>query len=305
MKGATKRPAPPRNNRSGNAFDLLMRKKRTETTCATSDSRPQLGKSRFVLCPVGCGSHVLGADINAHVDGCLSKPKGSELLLPSQDTADVGESRKDAQEPKKETKVDDKKKKGPSSVASYIDIASKGEPSREDSSRHALPEQDAPGTPNAFAHMMEQSHRVFSREAVSPLRQRFHLHLDGHISWTELVDSKVVDDPGSQNRPKLLSCKDPEVKWSSTVTLKGTRMMGKSDSELPPPDIELTVSSSFASVAVSPSPPGLMNRMVRRHSRLSVSNSICLLVGLHSVCRIAAQQHFPLELCSIKCRSPF
>ena len=52
-----------------NAFAVLM---------ATSrQRRPRRSKSRFVLCPVGCGSHFPEKDINTHIDRCLAQQEAA------------------------------------------------------------------------------------------------------------------------------------------------------------------------------------------------------------------------------------
>jgi len=110
--------------------------------------------------------------------------------------------------------------------------------------------------PDAFSHMMKQSHRVFSTK--EPLRQRFHLHSDGRLSWSDM--EKEQSDGRNYKEA-----------WSAKVLLKGSRMLhGDSPkhhvSGPQPRDVELTVSSS---VPTGNAP----TRLVKRHSRLSVSDS--------------------------------
>jgi len=108
-----------------------------------------------------------------------------------------------------------------------------------------IPVSQSPET-NAFVHMMKQSQQVFS--VKEPLRQRFHLHCDGHVTWTD------TNDPS------------PDRSWSSTVLLKGSRMLRRESTGTSvgqPRDVELTISSSIPS-EMSP------KRLVTRHSRLSV-----------------------------------
>lgn len=94
---------------------------------------------------------------------------------------------------------------------------------------------------------MKQSHKVFS--AKEPLRQRFHLDSNG-ISWMNMEDEPPTNES-----------------WSAKVLLKASRMLHGEHSvnALQPRDVELTVSSSIHT-GTAPT------RLVKRHSRLSVSD---------------------------------
>lgn len=240
-----------------NAFDMLMGKK-TKTLKSSQKS------SRFVDCPVECGAHVPEHQLNSHLDTCLggstSKAAGGECAATTPKTETTKTENQDTQE---NTMNLSDTQKAPASTPKQAPASAKvmapPESLESESTRLAaaatIPVSQSPETrPDAFSHMMKQSHKVFS--AKEPLRQRFHLHSDGRLSWT-------TDDMDSWH--------ENDESWSATVLLKGSRMMqgGVAKNAIQPRDVELTISSSIPSAA-SP------KRLVRRHSRLSVSRTVQL-----------------------------
>ena len=225
-----------RNNKkrpsNSNAFDLLMQK------------RPCVKKSRFVPCPAGCGSHVLEQNVNTHLDSCLGNRTDDGTLTRKQPVCDEKAQEEEQSETTTTSSTEGAATLKKAAVENPVAVGS-----------------CESGSPNVFAHMMKQSHRVFA--VKEPLRQRFHLHLDGRLSWTNIME----DDPES--------LKDDKVQWSAKVLLKASRMMHGQEQTGPdaivPRDVELTVSTSMASDDAASS-----RRLVQRHSRLSVSGSLSL-----------------------------
>jgi hypothetical protein len=250
------------NPSNNNAFEMLMGK-------TPKSRKSSQKKSRFVDCPLECGAHVPEHQINQHLDSCLggsySKPSdnsdketASKTWTPKADT--VGQNKEDIDDA---AVVSDKQKavsglqSNLKSTSTLHEVAlSESRDSIKNSVAAAMiPVSQSPET-NAFVHMMKQSQQVFS--VKEPLRQRFHLHCDGHVTWTD------TNDPS------------PDRSWSSTVLLKGSRMLRRESTGTSvgqPRDVELTISSSIPS-EMSP------KRLVTRHSRLSVT----LLPGIESCC---------------------
>ena len=220
----------------GNAFDLLMKKKPK-----TPQSSSAKG-SRFVDCPAGCGSHIPEHKVNEHLDSCVgsSTEAPAEAEASSLKTDETEKGDHETAVDKNDTS-DDESKQGTEAVQQ----CSPGVAATISQS----PKRDN----NIFSHMMKQSHRVFTTK--EPLRQRFHLHSDGHLSWTNLDDEQ---SPFHES-------------WSVNVLLKASRMTyGDSThhhfNEPELRDVELTLSSSIPTGKARTTP------LVKRHSRLSVSD---------------------------------
>jgi ferredoxin-like protein FixX len=222
---------------SGNAFERLMQKRQS------AQKRPCARKSRFVACPAGCGQHIREENVNEHLDRCLG---ATEAVEPTQSEAKATEQ---------VATVDPAMTREPTEPVTFC-------PTPDSSSSTVSPESN--NAKNAFSHMMKQSQRVFSAKESQPLRQRFHLHPDGRLSWTCTEDVGFVEDPGS------LASNNASVLWSAKVLLKASRMVhGQPQPKPDAPqshDVELTVSTAMVF-------SGTSRRLVRKHSRLSVSAS--------------------------------
>jgi hypothetical protein len=220
----------------GNAFDMLMKKRPKKTQPLMSAQ-----KSRFVTCPAGCGSHIPEHQVNIHLDTCLGSSANETLDSATPEPGTSSETIAITNENVSDEKED------PASLSKQQSQTEKAQPQSSDSSSAATISPEA--GPNAFAHMMKQSHRVFS--VKEPLHQRFHLHADGRLEWTNMEESS-----------------SPES-WSAKVTLKASRMLHgeSSKNSINGPqlrDVELTISSFIPSGTAT-------TRLVKQHSRLSVS----------------------------------
>ena len=219
----------------GNAFEMLMPK------------RPSAQKSRFVACPAGCGSHILEQNVNEHLDRCLDSSEAVDPTTLQSETKAI-----------EREEVDSAMKWGPT-CPEQVTLCKTPDPA---STPIVSPESNSS---NVFLRMMEQSHRVFSAKESQALAQHFHLHLDENLTWTCAEDPRFVEDTKSLTNDKV------SVQWRSKVLLKASRMFN--DQSKPKPDasqlrdVELTVSTSLVF-------SGTQRRLVRRHSRLSVSFSL-------------------------------
>lgn len=224
-----------------NAFDLLMsgkKRPRPEKAESSSNNSPYSDTSsgRFVLCPMGCGAHISELVINTHIDRCTGK--------------------------------DNKIIKNEIDLENVNICSQQMPPSKVDSPRAVAQQkcEPSPPKPNAFAHMMDQSERVFS---AKPLRQRFHIGEDGTITWSDSLhpDTRYSVECST---PSVIPKQNEIIRWSASVTLKGTRMLNCGEpNSIPPQDLKLTVSSAFPSAVDTMT---TNRRLVRKHSRLSVSS---------------------------------
>lgn len=235
-----------RDSAASNAFDVLMKKK-PKTPKSSQKS------SRFVDCPAGCGSHIPEHQVNQHLDNCLGS---SEQKTEVKSDASQSENVRHSECVEGEQVVAPASDSKPAAAAAS-NTSNPSQPTPHPSSDELLAtvSQSPDSGPNAFAHMMKQSHRVFSSK--EPLQQRFHVHSDGRLTWTDM-DENNSDTAGA---------------WSAKVLLKASRMnVGESspsshNANAPPlRDVELTISSSIIPTATE------QTRLVKRHSRLSVSD---------------------------------
>lgn len=226
----------------GNAFDLLMKKRQRSTPKSSQKS------SRFVDCPVGCGSHVPEHKLNEHIDTCLQNE--STMSNEHSDRA----KKQTPNQPSTTSSGIENIKESPASSHIVAQAAVYNAEQTQSATKLQPTVSQSPSDPsdntNAFSHMMKQAHQVFT--VKEPLKHRFHLHANGSLTWTDM-----------ENETELIQ----EV-WSAKVLLKASRMIhGESThsraSTLQPRDVELTISSS-----VPPATEQL--RLVKRHSRLSV-----------------------------------
>ncbi|KAL7529559.1 hypothetical protein ACHAWF_003025 [Thalassiosira exigua] len=233
------------------ALDILMNKK---------PGAPD--RNRFP-CPAGCGEHVTERDVNDHLDRCLamasSDAGNEEVRKGDRDDASGSSSRGETTTKRRRTT-----------------------PSSADKRRRL---------DDAFAHMMQRSSSVFSksRDGEKVVRRRFHLHdEEGLVTWTSEGNGDDGDDGctekggggvvGSEHPESKSGCSIPpiEVNWSATTTVPAKRMnvieVAGANGGRPTPNVndgkalELTISSSLDPFRGDPP-----QRLVRRHSRLSVS----------------------------------
>jgi hypothetical protein len=218
---------------SGNAFELLMQKRQSVQKGLSAP------KSRFVACPAGCGQHICEQNVNEHLDRCLGS------------TEAVAVTQSEAKDTEQIANVDPATTREPTDAVTFCLTPGV-------SSSNVSPESD--NANNVFSHMMKQSQRVFAAKESQPLRQRFHLHSNGRLTWTCTED---VEDPGS------FASDNVSVHWSAKVLLKASGMVRGQPHPNPdapqPHDVELTVSTAVVCSATSPP-----RRLVRTHSRLSV-----------------------------------
>jgi hypothetical protein len=233
----------------GNAFEVLMKSKKRKVIGSDGDNGGSASAaSRFVPCPVGCGTHVLQSEINDHLDKCLA---GNEATMLSK--------KQDGFERDRITSsADDTDGATPTTPISKSKMG--GSPSTSQQ-------------PNVFSKMMKESRRIFSARDRPPLRSRFHLHENGELSWIDR-DANAEEETKYEKEGGLtrVSSSVIRVEWSATVTLRGERLQpsnspGGVSPGHTPRDVELLVSTSI------PSDQRPNRRLVRHHSRLSVSTS--------------------------------
>lgn len=241
-------------------------------------------------CPAGCGKLVTESDVNYHLDRCLRT---------SDDVSDVVVGLEGA---------DDANQQRPSDQ--YAEVIA-GKSSATKRPRRATSPSPSPklcrvDNGNAFSHMMNRAQSLFSKQDSQDhiVKHRFHLHnTEGLVTWTvEDAGDKNDDDDGRHNNkdgdendanPKeqiskagaydaaaatSSSLATDEVHWSATTIISSKRMKSitiKAAHKLDEQQttyintneeaLELTISSHI--------PPGdKTQRLVRRHSRLSVSH---------------------------------
>ena len=234
-----------RSSPGGNAFSVLMSSGKKKKA-GTSSTSPPKTPSRFILCPAGCGKHVASIDVNNHLDLCLQQQAGGAI-------SEANSTREEDQNtaPKEPTIITvDTSKKG------SIEITNKDV--KKPPEKNAVQPNKVEN--NAFAHMMKRSSEVFSTPPEPPkLWQRFHLCGNGDVTLTCYGGlSEPTDLTSSSFSPPT----EHDVVWEETVQLKNRNGLQK---ERPPQTIQLVLSSSIPSAAEN-----AKNRLVQRHSRLSV-----------------------------------
>ena len=267
-----------KETRTRNAFDMIMTsgkkssRKRQHNRIVGSNTQT----SRFVLCPVGCGKHVLPHEMNKHLDACLlrqvtKQQKHGELSSFSSLGKNKGKDSNKYELCTPSIAATPTRKKSSESI-SEINPSLKTAVKTDELVQEMFGEQDEfcgnaavkKGMNNTvyqndvFVHMMKRSAKVFSeqdtRSVSSPkFYQQMHLHENGKVSVT-CYGTNGITVP------------QENLAWSATVQVRG-----KKDSAVPP--IDLLVSSSIPSSASfirsNPMEPGRI-RLVRNHSRLSV-----------------------------------
>ena len=236
--------------RKRNAFGMLM-------------SRPS--KSRFVVCPAGCGRHVSACNVNRHLDECMSRENEKATVTQTQESP--------SSIPKRNCALTEELL--PSSMAGERMCSVKefpvvsSNPNQEDvtvtpEKAMEIPPKDdeAPVLPSAseisesnsletsdpsstalFSRMMQSAKTTFAES--HPVRQT--LHLD-ETSQVRLL-SKGENDIGKP-------C------WVESINLRGRSSVVSGTA---PEKIELTVA-----VSIEQQPEEKIHRWVEKHSRLSV-----------------------------------
>jgi hypothetical protein len=239
--------------------------------------------SRFVLCPAGCGKHILPHEMNKHLDACLlrqsvkdhpveQKTPKSALCIANEGREKVDQNAECIPSTIPSTSMEGTT---PKSVPSYTDkspIETPGEtdkigemgkrddekPTLDTTNERTTENRNTHQQNNVFAHMMKRSVTVFSEQetfsASSPkLFQRMHLHANGSVTLKCYANDRTISP-------------EEKISWSATIQVRG-----KKDGATPP--IDLLVSSSIPSAtSISSSTPDEPQRirLVRNHSRLSV-----------------------------------
>jgi hypothetical protein len=272
-----------------NALDILMDNSRNRN----NRKRPHSSFS----CPAGCGARVTELDVNFHLDRCLGGSSSNDVDVvvvaraERRDRADAGSSI-------------DQEGVGDEGEAN----AKRVRPSSRSPAVKTPPANCKRGNASgdAFSHMMERSATVFSTNKPgnsdgNVIRHRFHLHdAEGHVTWAPINDGAEknkygiphftvtgVDDIAEEGNttqeqipPNDSAHSTPtssisigEIDWSAVITLKKVNCISSTVGEDISNDdngaLELTVSSSLPSSAQGDE----TSRLVRKHSRLSVSSS--------------------------------
>lgn len=213
------------------------------------DDETQQQSSRFVLCPGGCGKHILPHLINQHLDKCIESTDATA-------TADSG-NHSSKRQPTDTVTVLHKP------VCSSVDdnLNDEFDESTDNVKAEASPK---PFKNNVFDRMMQQSAQGFGvNRNGKALVQRMHLHDDMRVSVT-----CYSSDP---NETQLEDDYLGRIAWSATVQVRP----GTTDGS-PCTLVQLLVSSSIAPNNDSNNDSPLVKdidqrpRWVERHSRLSV-----------------------------------
>jgi hypothetical protein len=259
-----------------NALDILMENARNRN----SRKRPHSSFS----CPAGCGARVTELDANVHLDRCLGGSSSNDV-----DVAVVARA----------------ERRDRADAGSSIDHLREGVGDERD----VRPSSRSPAvkTPpvNALSHMMERSVAVFSANKPGNndgniTRHRFHLHdAEGYVTWTPIDDGAEKNNYGPPNvtetgidniaedgnatheqiPPNDSTHSTPassisigEIHWSAVITMKKVKCISSTVEDDTSNDddgaLELTMSSSLPSFAKGDE----TSRLVRMHSRLSVSS---------------------------------
>lgn len=280
-------------NNSKNALDVLMNHARNDS----SRKRP----ISYVPCP-SCGAQVAERDVNDHLDRCLINSNSNDGSATAAAVTSASSMPQDNAAAIDSCAADTISTSTKGSATKRQRAARTPSPQRYSTAANS--NTPAADTPNAFSHMMKRSATVFSKSEndENVIRHRFHLHnhnADGFVTtWTSDSEDEVADTSDGRSTKKMneavaddVKAKSPspqkkypdsvsvvsaeEVHWSATTTMKKLKIINV-DSPLEQQtsiddndkSLELTISSSV------PFPQGDKGqRLVRRHSRLSVSCS--------------------------------
>ena len=255
------------------AIDVLMNNARNKK-CTPS-------KKRFP-CPAGCGCLVTENEVNTHLDKCLGSEPGDIAARTHQDYRNVDDTK--------------------CTIGSATKRQNTKEAPTSSTKAKSVPVPTNNG-PNAFSHMMKHSANAFSKSnsnVEKVVHHRFHLlNVEGHVTWTSEEENNVNEtNDGDKNSAKSngvstkednatiqdnKSCKiaTEEIQWSASTTITSKRMqhiiIHEGDQQHIPEEredlgLDLTLSSSLPCVS-----NGEMPRLVQRHSRLSVSESMYII----------------------------
>ena len=236
-----------------------------------SNKRSSDNKKRSILstftCPAGCGTLVSVEGVNDHLDRCLgvvgvSNDDGdgvkAGVFYCDTDFSNHCERRGTVA-----TETNDITHQPENEITSIGGVKrARSQPPVA----YTPPPASVTDAPNAFSHMMKRSAAVFSKanNKENLIRHRFHLHnVSGHITWTSVdgdensicMESLETKRKTTDNRERVGSIVSrEEIQWSTVIKMKGMK------------EYELAIS------AYLPSYPGSnTDKLVRRHSRLSVS----------------------------------
>ena len=258
-------------------------------------------------CPVGCGARVTELDVNVHLDRCLGGSSSNDVDVAvvaraeRRDRADAGSSIDRLREGLGDEGGANAKRVGSSSRSPAVQT-----PSENCKKGNA--------SVNVFSHMMERSAAVFS--ANNPgnsdgniIRTRFHLHdAEGYVTWTPIDNCAEKNNDGTPNFTETgvddiaedgnatheqipqndsthstpaSSISIGEISWSAAITMKKVKCISSTVGDDKSNDdngaLELTMSSSLPSFAQGDE----TSRLVRKHSRLSVSSKNALMILRH------------------------
>lgn len=230
--------------------------------------------SRFVLCPAGCGRHIPENGVNLHLDKCIQEQEEEqerasrpiqEQVAVTQDTTpekyndSTAKDSPDAQDD--EISNSSPSVKTPSAGRDDMTSASTDKPYathagevQPDEQKQVTPEatgrDSSSAGPNAFAHMMEQSKRIFSQNEKQTLKETFCLCDNEYLLLTfEGRSSQPVQE---------------RLQWSSGVNVRDRMHTATTlEAATAPRQVELAI-CSFIPSHTAPI------RLVRQHSRLSV-----------------------------------
>jgi hypothetical protein len=275
-----------------NALDTLLDNARNRNNL----KRPRSSFS----CPAGCGARATELDVNVHLDRCLG---GSSSIGVDVDVAvDARAERRDRAYAG--SSIDHLREGVGDERDAY---AERVRPSSRSPAVKTPPANCKKGNAsgNAFSHMMERSAAAFSANKPGNsdgniTRYRFHLHdAEGYVTWTPIDDGAEKNNDGPRNLtetgvdniaedgnatheqilPNDSTHSTPassislgEIHWSAVITMKKLKCISSTVGDDKPNDdngaLELTMSSSLPSFAKGDE----TIRLVRKHSRLSVSS---------------------------------
>jgi hypothetical protein len=276
-----------------NALDVLMANARNRG----SRKRPL---STF-SCPVGCGARVTALDVNDHLDRCLGGRSSSDDdahdVAVVDDRARLGHDDRAVVVDAESSNHHDREEGGVVGNEGGVNVVKRPRSPAVDDAPPATTSTDA------FSHMMERSVIAFSTNKSpgnigdgSIIRHRFHLHdAEGNVTWTTFDGTRTTPDftktvrdeeDGNATVNEKIPDNDSigstfdsaisigDIHWSAVVTMKKVKCSRTVGDDIISDDanddnraLELTMSSSLPSSSQGEE----ARRLVRRHSRLSVS----------------------------------
>jgi hypothetical protein len=275
------------------AFIMLMsndsssdsrKRKRPEHNSISRNLSPN-NASRFVLCPVGCGRHILFHTINDHLDACLclspqhqqrqkqsneedySPPSLSSTLM-DDDTSRTEFSSQDDSEAPSTAVRSMSTQYGTEEDESSVSITVESRLDFRLSNNNSNHDNEPSNEKNIFVHMMKQSAKV--QAATKDIVQRMHLHDNGKVTTTCYSNSinhnfhgTDLMDQHQQRQHYNYHTPLGRIAWSATIQIRKTMEM----------DCPVTL---IVSTSIPPNPISQTHdsndrtRFVSNHSRLSV-----------------------------------